>query len=268
MKDKSWVIPFLNESKNRNNAELQYMYLEEIKKHLPKFLYKYYSFEDSYSLFNLENDIIYFSKPNVFNDPFDCNFAYNIDFDTQRLGIDKNLYENYLYEASQSAKKTVDDRTLITCFSESSNNILMWSHYANKHTGFCVEYDISLLDNFYKLNLFPVLYSNNRPEQTEIIKKGINNVAALYTGLLTKSNEWDYENEWRIILLDDGINKDKICQNIITKVFCGLKTSNENLNNLKLLVNKKNKTRTINGKIQLYFYEMDNLKYELIQKTL
>lgn len=47
----------------------------------------------------------------------------------------------------------------------------MWSHYANKHTGFCVEYDISLLDNFYKLNLFPVLYSNNRPEQTELSKK-------------------------------------------------------------------------------------------------
>lgn len=93
MKDTSWVIPFLNKSKHIDNVGFQNLYLEEITKYLPKYLYKYYSFEDSYSLLNLENDIIYFSKPNVFNDPFDCNFAYNIDSDTQRLGIDKNLYK-------------------------------------------------------------------------------------------------------------------------------------------------------------------------------
>lgn len=83
---------------------------------------------------------------------------------------------------------------------------------------------------------------------------------------MTKSNEWEYEKEWRIILMNDGINK--ISQNIITKVFCGLKTSNENLNSLKLLVDKKNKERTIDKKIQFQFYGMDNLKYELILKTL
>lgn len=105
MKDTSWVIPFLNKSKHIDNVGFQNLYLEEITKYLPKYLYKYYSFEDSYSLLNLENDIIYFSKPNVFNDPFDCNFAYNIDSDIQRLSIDKNIDKNQLYEASRSAKK-------------------------------------------------------------------------------------------------------------------------------------------------------------------
>lgn len=142
----------------------------------------------------------------------------------------------------------------------------MWSHYANKHTGFCVEYDISLLYNFYKLNLFPVLYSSNRPEQTDIIERGKNNVAALYKALLTKSKAWEYEKEWRIILMNDCKNRCISYQSIITKIFCGLKISTENLNTLKLLVDKKNKTRSINDKIQLQLYEMDNLKYKLIQK--
>lgn len=49
----------------------------------------------------------------------------------------------------------------LACFSETYESILMWSHYANNHEGFCVEY------NFKELGLkspvtrfiFPVIYT-------------------------------------------------------------------------------------------------------------
>ena len=42
-------------------------------------LYKYYSFEDSYSLKNLYDKTIHFSKPEIFNDPFDCALGFSLD---------------------------------------------------------------------------------------------------------------------------------------------------------------------------------------------
>jgi len=53
-----------------------------------------------------------------------------------------------------------------------------------------------------KLFLFPVIYSNNRPQipyeafykKDDVIMRN-----ALFLTLLTKSNSWSYEKEWRII---------------------------------------------------------------------
>jgi hypothetical protein len=38
----------------------------------------------------------------------------------------------------------------------------MWSHYADHHRGFCIEYDLESLgdsNHFFRKNLYPVLYS-------------------------------------------------------------------------------------------------------------
>ena len=42
-------------------------------------LYKYYSFEDKYSIENLKNGLVHFSKPEKFNDPFDCAVSISLD---------------------------------------------------------------------------------------------------------------------------------------------------------------------------------------------
>ena len=39
--------------------------------------------------------------------------------------------------------KGVGEAIGVSCFIEKPNNMLMWSHYADKHTGICVEYDFS-----------------------------------------------------------------------------------------------------------------------------
>ena len=42
-------------------------------------LYKYYSFEDEYSLVNLKNNTVHFTKPYKFNDPFDCVISITLN---------------------------------------------------------------------------------------------------------------------------------------------------------------------------------------------
>ena len=40
-------------------------------------LYKYYALSDGYTLSNLKNNVVHYSTPIFFNDPFDCFCGYN-----------------------------------------------------------------------------------------------------------------------------------------------------------------------------------------------
>ncbi|BDZ70229.1 DUF2971 domain-containing protein [Methanobacterium petrolearium] len=50
----------------------------------------------------------------------------------------------------------------VTCFTETYDSILMWSHYANNHEGFCVKYDFKELglNNPVARFIFPVIYKD------------------------------------------------------------------------------------------------------------
>ena len=80
MKDTSWIKPHLTEyfSPQHSNLKCAMLLDEKIRLFGGK-LYKYYSFEDSYSLKNLYDKTIHFSKPERFNDPFDCALGFSLD---------------------------------------------------------------------------------------------------------------------------------------------------------------------------------------------
>ena len=96
---------------------------------------------------------------------------------------------------------------LVGCLCTSYKNRLMWSHYADSHKGFCIEYDFSKPEDevLSKLPL-PVFYSENRPlvPWKAAIDNSVENMEEAYAeimmGLLTKDKEWEYENEWRILI--------------------------------------------------------------------
>lgn len=96
---------------------------------------------------------------------------------------------------------------LVGCLCTSYKNRLMWSHYADSHKGFCIEYDFSEPEDevLSKLPL-PVFYSENRPlvPWKAAIDNSVENMEEAYAeimmGLLTKDKEWEYENEWRILI--------------------------------------------------------------------
>lgn len=94
----------------------------------------------------------------------------------------------------------------ICSFSERNDSLLMWSHYANQHQGICVEYDF-LDDNEFRAFLQPVFYDD------KLFKlKTMDHVTGLsqLIGSLVKSKDWEYENEWRLTLLQTVTKKEKI----------------------------------------------------------
>ena len=117
----------------------------------------------------------------------------------------------------------------IACFSESYRSTLMWAHYANSHSGFCVEYDIKsplveCLCNCgsihtcpgFMLNfaIAPVIYQEKRYDASAgfmsmLVNWAIENNKIPMSNhyydmflptktMLTKHKSWEYEQEWRL----------------------------------------------------------------------
>ncbi len=83
----------------------------------------------------------------------------------------------------------------VICFSEDPDNVLMWSHYGDKHHGVCLGFESNKLPN----DLHRVEYSNFLPciKWNEWFAE--DNSEAKKKFYLTKSNHWRYEHEWRLV---------------------------------------------------------------------
>ena len=106
------------------------------------------------------------------------------------------------------------NRFRISCFAETPYSMLMWSHYAHYHQGFCIEYETpDYSDDNADLyhNLFPVIYTDTRTDLTNLSLSwkatGTLSTDALWDfykyGLLCKSIDWKYQNEWRFVSCDN-----------------------------------------------------------------
>lgn len=141
-----------------------------------------------------------------------------VDADTDEIGLTM-LLSNKLQPDNKAvlekAEKLLDAMTrqmteklnalfLIGCLATDPKNRLMWSHYADSHRGFCIEYDFNSLKD--EVLPFPIIYSENRPlvpwkaaiDHTQESMEAA--TADLTLGLLTKDKSWEYENEWRVLL--------------------------------------------------------------------
>lgn len=118
----------------------------------------------------------------------------------------------------------------VGCLGSDYKNKLMWSHYADSHTGFCIEYDFNNIkwENLLVYPL-PVLYSKERPlipyynwggKDIEKAKKD------LMIGLLTKDIVWSYENEWRFIISKQ--DKTELVMPPISCIYLGANIENDN----------------------------------------
>lgn len=173
--------------------------------------YKYYKLNE-YSKLALENGEVWTSSPREFNDPFDC--LMTLKFSENEIN---NIFKEW------AANKS------ICCFSRNFRNILMWSHYADSHRGFCIgidNYDIENSEIFSN-----VIYSksflefdNEKIFLKHDIEQGVNRN---WEKILThKALDWAYEEEVRLILeLGENYTKGRtfhIGQASITQVFFGL----------------------------------------------
>lgn len=138
----------------------------------------------------------------------------------EKAAIDK--MQNSIQQLETNVVQKLTGIFRIGCLSAEHKSPLMWSHYADSHRGFCVEYDFGST-NRATLSLLPlpVVYShdrplvpwyvafNNTPENIMAANKDI------LLGLLTKDSSWEYEREWRILI---DTKKPALCQ--MPKITC------------------------------------------------
>lgn len=165
----------------------------------------------NYSLESLKNDTLWMNLAVNFNDPFEF-YAKKISLENLEKMYIENLGDlDYIANLSgfKSKQEYLDnmydeieydylgDSKVVSCLSEENKSILMWSHYANNHKGFCIEYS---LKDFLDRNLIvqPVLYQR---ELIDILKyeSGALSQNVGLEQFYTKSIDWEYEKEWRIV---------------------------------------------------------------------
>ena len=178
------------------------------------YLYKYVNTQTGISI--LKNLSIRFTQPNQLNDPFEmCAPIITKDITTlnypdtffRKLPDEERKLETIQIQSFEFQNEVLSHISRlygIACFSYSSKNLLLWSHYANSHQGICIQFKVD--NNFLKLGEhFKVKYSTNRPMiDTEEL---YNNYDYLIRQMSQKSKEWAYEKEYRLYSLLSGCMK-------------------------------------------------------------
>ncbi|WP_223787732.1 DUF2971 domain-containing protein [Marinicella meishanensis] len=183
----------------------------------PKTIFKY-SCIDEYFLENISKNQLYFNFPRNLNDPYDCLIPtifeevsiQDIEEQKERFPELKEFCSGLVKESLETeAKSTLEnyhnsfaDNSGITCFSERSNNILMWSHYANNHSGACIELstESELFRVFNKVN-----YTKLIPKKD--LLRFFNSELSIHevvNHFITKFDAWEYEEEWRLFVEEGG----------------------------------------------------------------
>lgn len=215
-------------------------------------MYKYRDIKNDYHKRLLFNQELYFTAASSFNDPFDSTlpFAYDeaqlteeniflkyisilrrdspnlsdtemhdIAFDYQRRGIMKDEIEQERF--NEKLIRDIDKSYGIVSLSKIPNDILMWSHYGNCHTGYCIGID----PKFIFINFDPyvsvkeIIYSKDLP-RVDLFE---NPMAYFLRILSTKSDCWHYEKEVRL-LYRNFVNKSlDITKEAIREVYLGAK---------------------------------------------
>lgn len=179
-------------------------------------LYKYYS-DTPEKLSAVKNNQMWYSAPCNFNDVFDCDISIDdqkVFHEVLKLFPDKrgiragsNAWKNLRATTNQQLRllraklDELKTTTGVSCLSESEDSLLMWAHYANNHRGMCVEYDLLEISRVLKFTAVPVIYSQDRACFNFVNLENTSNdaVKLLIHSLTSKSPEWSYEKEWRII---------------------------------------------------------------------
>ena len=229
-------------------------------------LYKYYK-DEKQNFENVKSNKIWCSVACNFNDVFDCNISIDEKSFTKSTFQQVNNeelpeetpYYYYVLEKTEkhinnikSAFKSVIEQMGVSCFSESCQSLLMWAHYANNHCGFCVEYDM------VKITLKSFDIKNMHKDMFKLFIKSAS----------SKSKEWNYEKEWRILLPYTVFKKDGwrekegglIDMIPPSSIILGCQATSDFENQVKEYCE--------NSKINLYKMEKDEYEYKLNRKPI
>jgi Protein of unknown function (DUF2971) len=140
----------------------------------------YHFINEKYGLIGIRDNRLKLARINKLNDPFEFLCVESSREDVRR--------------AFAEIKSTLANDTGMLCFSQDWRNPVQWSHYADRHTGLCLGFDIAdeLLGQVkyvpQRINPDWSTISGNRNASQELLNEV----------LRTKFSHWRYEKELRL----------------------------------------------------------------------
>ncbi|MDB5205502.1 MAG: hypothetical protein JWR72_577, partial [Flavisolibacter sp.] len=114
----------------------------------------------------------------------------------------------------------------ICCFSLRHDIVLMWSHYADKHNGVCLEFDNSLENRFVNLTKNDISEGEVGYEAHERINYiSEDRHYAIYKLFLSKSESWSHEKEYRMMLINNKPEIQKFNSRFLASIYFGVKVT-------------------------------------------
>ncbi|HHK8601441.1 TPA: DUF2971 domain-containing protein, partial [Vibrio parahaemolyticus] len=214
------------------------------KKKINRTLFKYRECND-YSFKIFDERELWFSKPESLNDPFDCqlDFEASLRHALSKVSMSKlDKVDDIIKEASDYVKSIG-----ILSLSRTKRNILMWSHYAEEHKGFCIGFkESNLLSSIETIEQHDVTYQSDLPFdellwaldayddaesriENQITSESVRE-AFLKALVATKFSNWKYEYETRMVSRNSGVYK--FSSDCISQVIFGFKMSEEHKDRL------------------------------------
>lgn len=135
----------------------------------------YHFLNHAYGIESIEKKCLKVARVSELNDPFEF-FSLNLRDSKARAPLRKQ-------------KAELNKSLGLLCFSKNWHNPVLWSHYAFKHTGLCLGFDVP------KSKLKDINYERDRL-LLELTDDGLENFD-LKNLLLTKYEHWSYEDEVR-----------------------------------------------------------------------
>lgn len=156
-------------------------------------------------------------------------------------------------EFVRNIQESVLENTGVFSACTSPRQKLLWAHYANSHKGICVQ--LAPFEDPLFLVAKPVVYDNQFPTLTIPSTPGKEE-----EHYLRKSEEWNYEKEWRLIL---PLNDCAVClrPQAISGVILGAKSTKETEDKLFELLEERQ--RLGRPPIRVYRAKLDSKSYKM-----
>lgn len=209
-------------------------------------LFKYYALS-KYSKKNFKDDVVLFNNILGFNDPFEGigRFLYDVSPEEQEYwnNIGSDLPKGIAKRIATDSRESLIFANRILCVTEKYDHPLMWAHYAQSHTGFCIGYS---KDDIKEIsNRFDKVTYQSHPHNVNMESIDKDEIESL---LYFKSDAWLYEEEWRAVYtlsnedvrhLDYNNNFDKCFQPYENSCKFYMARGYAQMNNLEVLESEK-----------------------------
>lgn len=210
-----------------------------------EYLYKYGQLDEhSEALFSKPQ--VWFSAPSQLNDPFECRPWYTFEGSAEQIvesarkmlqkqnhdltshmataqAVALILEDRHRDPEAQKRAREVAARWLakvgLFCLSRVRDNILMWSHYADQHRGYCLQFEAT--DHTYMFSeAQPISYSDDYPA---VQFHSAQSSEQVQLSFLSKYRGWSYEQEWRVIDTKNGSGLRSYPPELLRGVIFGLR---------------------------------------------